>query len=249
MSFLAVIMVLYKLVMFLFFIDLFSFMKVFETFVEYKNVVISAVGLSSIVISGLAFKQVNLKTILAYTTVSNFGFVLMNLIFGSLINIQYSLIYLFFYSLTLFSIFLILFLVEMKFPVVFISQLHLVKNISYYYYYTLVFCFFSLAGIPPTAGFFIKYFLLRCVFDSQLYLLLFFGVFINAYLLVVYLVCIKNLLDANQIGVFVGSDVRRYANLLHSATKFNKLRQLTTEVVKGCVFVIQLIIVFFIFVL
>lgn len=105
--------------------------------------------------------QINLKTILAYSGILNFGYLLLSVISY---DISYY-IYIIQYVLTHLLIFMILLSagelvtpVSKWSPLLFINQLNINNN---YLLISLIICMFSLIGIPPTPGFFSKLFIIE----------------------------------------------------------------------------------------
>ena len=72
-----------------------------------------------------------------------------------------------------------------------LNQLFLVKQYSTVYYYSLVFIFFSLAGVPPLAGFFTKYFLFLQIYSAGMYSLAIAGLVSGFIMAIVYLLTVK----------------------------------------------------------
>jgi NADH-quinone oxidoreductase subunit N len=143
--------------------------------------------LPSLFVGCLAFRTQDLGQVLAYTTVSNLGYVLSGFLVATELSIQYSLIYLVVYSIQLIALFVIFIILHKKHKVSNLNQLFLVKHYSKVYYYSLVFIFFSLAGVPPLAGFFTKYFLFLQVYTSGMYTLAIAGLVSGFIMSIVYL--------------------------------------------------------------
>lgn len=141
----------------------------------------------SLFVGCLAFRTQDLGQVLAYTTVSNLGYILSGFLVATELSIQYALIYLVVYSIQLIALFVIFIILHKKHKFSNLNQLFLVKQYSKVYYYSLVFIFFSLAGVPPLAGFFTKYFLFLQVYTSGMYALAIAGLVSGFIMSIVYL--------------------------------------------------------------
>jgi NADH-quinone oxidoreductase subunit N len=143
--------------------------------------------LPSLFVGCLAFRSQDLGQVLAYTTVSNLGYILSGFLVATEQSIQYSLIYLAVYSAQLIGLFVIFIILHKKHKFYNLNQLFLVKQYSTVYYYSLVFIFFSLAGVPPLAGFFTKYFLFLQIYSAGMYTLAIAGLVSGFIMAIVYL--------------------------------------------------------------
>jgi NADH-ubiquinone oxidoreductase chain 2 len=132
-------------------------------------------GLLSLVLGSLsALSQVNIKKLLAYSSISNVGFLLLALSISSEIGVESFFLYLFQYTLSSVNVFLILtamgnlllYPVSKYSPLVFINQL---RGMFLHYpllSISLTITLFSLAGIPPFIGFFAKLMVLLSILSS-----------------------------------------------------------------------------------
>ena len=146
-----------------------------------KNLLLISSLLSLIIGSVLGLSQSRIKRLLAYSTISHIGFILLSLAINTEQAIDSFLFYIIQYSLTNLNTFLIL-----------IALGYIIKNNSSTYkpvfqdikYITelrglffnnpllslsLTICLFSMAGIPPLIGFFSKQFVLYSAMQSELY--------------------------------------------------------------------------------
>jgi len=117
-----------------------------------------------------ALNQLNIKRLYAYSAIVNVGYLLTALAYGSFESIVVVINFLVVYLLST----LLLFLVILAFREV--SGFRKIKFIGEYRLYltysslaAILFSlvFFSMAGVPPLAGFFIKFFLFKMVFLSD----------------------------------------------------------------------------------
>ena len=140
-----------------------------------KNLLIISSLLSLIIGTVVGLAQTKIKRLLAYSTISHIGFILLALAINTEQSIDSLLFYIIQYSITNLNIFLI------------IIALSYIMNNSYIYTYkdikfisefkgqfflnpilslSLVICLFSMAGIPPLIGFFSKQFVLYSAIQS-----------------------------------------------------------------------------------
>lgn len=142
----------------------------------------------------LAYRTQDLKTILAYTTVSQLGYIVAGFIVSNPLAIKYSLLYLGVYCLQLIGIFVIFLILQSKYDFTNLNQLFLVKKYNKFYYYLLFAIFFSLSGIPPLSGFFTKYFLFLQIYNSGFFMVAIFGLISGFIMAIIYLQIVLQLM-------------------------------------------------------
>ncbi len=120
-----------------------------------------------------ALRQDNLKRLMAFSSISQAGYIMLGVISGSAQGmtalVYYVLIYLF-ANLGVFAVITIVALRAHKFTLDEYNGLY-TTNPRLAFIMTL--CLFSLAGIPPFAGFFSKFFIFAAAFNSGFHLLVF----------------------------------------------------------------------------
>lgn len=193
--FLLIIMTVYKIVYALLFLRLFLNVigLVPELQVFWQNSLFLFV-VPSMFVGCLAYRAQDLKTILAYTTVSQLGYIVAGFIVSSPLAIKYSLIYLVVYCLQLIGIFVIFLILQAKYDFTNLNQLFLVKKYNKFYYYLLFVIFFSLSGIPPLSGFFTKYFLFLQIYKSGFFMIAVFGLISGFIMAIIYLQIVLQLM-------------------------------------------------------
>ena len=136
-----------------------------------------------------ALNQTKIKRLLAYSGVGHMGFILWGLENGSFESLQASLVYLFIYIvMTICAFSIILSFNVYKNLLVEFSGL---SRYLPFFSITLGVLFFSIAGIPPFAGFFGKWFILLSGILSKSYFIFFFAVFCSVIAGVYYIRIIK----------------------------------------------------------
>jgi NADH-quinone oxidoreductase subunit N len=119
-----------------------------------------------------AIGQNNLKRLVAYSSIGHIGYILAGLAVGSNEGIQSSIIYISIYIVMNLSLFCCLFMMkrndqyyEKIDDLSGLSKNHPVLSLS------LLIILFSLAGIPPLAGFFAKFYIFKSVIEQSMYFL------------------------------------------------------------------------------
>ena len=135
----------------------------------------------------LAYRVQDLKTVLALTTVSQMGYIMSGLIVQSTVVGTYSMIYLVTYCFQLFGLLGLIIYLQNKFDIVNLAQLFLIKRYSSLCYWSLFIIFLSLAGLPPFAGFFTKYFLFLSLYNSGNVVLAMAGLSSSVLMAIIYL--------------------------------------------------------------
>jgi len=119
-----------------------------------------------------AIGQQNLKRLVAYSSIGHIGYALAGLSIGTNVGIQSSVVYISIYlimNLGLFSCLLMMKRNDQYFETIEdlsgLSKNHPVLSLS------LLVILFSLAGIPPLAGFFAKFYIFKSVIEQSMYFL------------------------------------------------------------------------------
>lgn len=151
-----------------------TLIKVFAPMVEQWQEVLYWVIIASITIANLfALRQQNLKRLMAFSSISQAGYIMLGVISGSAQGmtslVYYVLIYMF-ANLAVFTVITIVALRAGKFTLEDYNGLY-TTNPKLAFLMTLA--LFSLAGIPPFAGFFSKFFIFAAAFEGGFHLLVF----------------------------------------------------------------------------
>lgn len=139
-----------------------------------------------------SLKQKKLKRLLAYSSISHVGFILIGFTANALNNIPYILFYIIIYismSINLWGSFLGL--VINKKPIKYLTDLtNLIKE-NTILSFIIIISLFSLAGIPPLAGFFSKFLIFLSAIKMNYLNLIFFAIIISVISSFYYLKVIK----------------------------------------------------------
>jgi NADH-quinone oxidoreductase subunit N len=115
----------------------------------------------------VAIAQTNLKRMLAYSTISHMGFVVVGILAGTDNGYSAAMFYLMTYVImTLGSFGMILLLSSAGFEAEELEDLKGLNRSSPWYAFIMLILMFSLAGIPATAGFFAKLSVLQAAWES-----------------------------------------------------------------------------------
>ena len=166
--------------------------KVFAPMVEQWQEVLYWVIIASITIANLfALRQQNLKRLMAFSSISQAGYIMLGVISGSAQGmtslVYYVLIYMF-ANLAVFTVITIVALRAGKFTLEDYNGLY-TTNPKLVFLMTLA--LFSLAGIPPFAGFFSKFFIFAAAFEGGFHLLVFIALINTIISLYYYLKIVK----------------------------------------------------------
>ena len=140
--------------------------------------VIAFVAIASMVLGAFAaIGQTNIKRLMAYSSIGHMGFALVGLAAGSKVGIQGVMVYLVIYlAMTLGAFACILAMRRHDQMVEDIDALAGLSRTQPLVAFCLAAILFSLAGIPPLAGFFAKYYVFLAAIEKGLYVLAVIGV-------------------------------------------------------------------------
>jgi len=165
------------------FINLFDEWQAIIIFLSIASMILGAVA---------AIGQKNLKRLIAYSSISHMGYALAGLTTGTNQGIQSSIIYLIIYLTMNLAFFCCLFMLKRndKFyenieDLSGLSKKHPILALSF------LIILFSLAGIPPLAGFFAKFYIFMAVIEQKMYFLAIIGLLATVIAAFYYLRIIK----------------------------------------------------------
>ncbi len=123
----------------------------------WQNIVPIIAGTSALVSAGAALIETDLKRIIAYSTISQIGFIFLGFSVGSGIGVAGSLLYILMHGLSKAGLFLCAGVVEQNTKTKDIRQLGGLSRTMPVTAISFLFCAFSVMGLPPFGGFFGKY--------------------------------------------------------------------------------------------
>ena len=149
-----------------------------------KNLLLISSFLSLIIGTIVGLAQTKIKRLLAYSTISHIGFILLALALNSEQSIDSLLFYIIQYTLTNLNVFLILlafgYIINSKNLInnnLINADINFISQLKGQFFHnpilslSLSICLFSMAGVPPLIGFFSKYYVLYSAISSQYYLM------------------------------------------------------------------------------
>jgi NADH-quinone oxidoreductase subunit N len=155
--------------------------------------VLTFVAIASMVLGAFAaIGQRNIKRLMAYSSIGHMGFALVGLAAGTQAGVQGVVVYMAIYAaMTLGAFAIILSMRRAGGMVEEIDELAGLSKTNPLQAFFLAMLLFSLAGIPPLAGFFAKYFVFLAAIEAELYVLAIIGVLASVVGAVYYLRIIK----------------------------------------------------------
>ena len=167
----------------------------FVNMIDQWQMIIIFLSIASMIFGSVAaIGQKNLKRLMAYSSISHMGFALAGLSVGTNQGIQSSIAYISIYLLMNLSFFSCMFMMrkeniyyEKLEDLSGLSKNHPILSLS------LLIVLFSLAGIPPLAGFFAKFYIFLAVIENEMYFLAIIGLLSTVVAAFYYLRIIKTI--------------------------------------------------------
>jgi len=165
----------------------------FISLIDEWQTIIIFLSLASMIFGSIAaIGQKNLKRLIAYSSIGHMGYALAGLAVGTNSGIQNSIIYICIYIIMNLGLFCCLFM--MKRDDKFYDDLDDLSGLSKNHpliSFSLLILLFSLAGIPPMAGFFAKFYIFISVIEESMYFLAIVGLLSTVVAAFYYLKIIK----------------------------------------------------------
>ncbi len=137
---------------------------------SWSNVVLLIAAASTLISAGCAFIESDLKRIIAYSTISQIGFIFLGFASGTSIGIFGGLLYILIHGLGKAGLFLCAGVIEQNCGTKDINKLGGLAKTMPFTAAAFLICAFSIMGVPPTGGFFSKYMVLAGAFTGGHYL-------------------------------------------------------------------------------
>jgi NADH-quinone oxidoreductase subunit N len=135
---------------------------------DWQGMLIVLSLLSMILGNVIAIAQTNIKRMLAYSTIANMGFMLMGFLAADLNGLSAALFYAITYVLTSLASFgVILLLSREGFEADMLDDFKGLNQRSPWWAFIMLLVMFSLAGIPPTVGFYAKFTVIEAAVSAQ----------------------------------------------------------------------------------
>ncbi len=149
----------------------------FVNLIDQWQIIILFLSIASMILGAVAaIGQTNIKRLMAYSTIGHMGYALAGLAVGTNQGIQSTIIYLTIYLAMNLGAFSCIFM--MKRENVFYENINDLSGLSKNHpmlAFSFLIILFSLAGIPPLAGFFAKFYIFMSVIEAEMYALAIIG--------------------------------------------------------------------------
>lgn len=140
-----------------------------ELHAQWQGMVIVLALLSMAVGNIIAIAQANLKRMLAYSTISHVGFLLLGILSGTQVGYSASMFYIIVYALMSIGGFgMIILLSRAGFEADTLDDFKGLNQRSPWFAFMMLILMFSMAGVPPTVGFYAKLSVLQAVVEADL---------------------------------------------------------------------------------
>jgi NADH-quinone oxidoreductase subunit N len=201
-----------------------------------------------------ALTQKRLKRIFIYSSINQVGFSLLGLVTGNLQGFTSSFFFIFIYILSSIGLFSILLNTESYIKgqnLVLLSDLTNFGLFNKRYSFIICIILFSMAGIPPLAGFFSKYYIFKSLVDSSMYMLAIYSILISIVNSFVYIKILKIMffdknVNRNENDYFVYCI---YKNLYTNIKKKNNVKNLNLcvfyeNLITSLLYIISLLLIY-----
>ena len=143
---------------------------------QLQNIIVFLSVASMILGAVAAIGQTNIKRLMAYSSIGHMGYALAGISTGSLDGVKSSIIYLTIYLVMNLGTFACIFMMKRE-NIFFenINELSGLSKIKPILSLSFLILLFSLAGIPPLAGFFAKFYVFMAVIKADMYALAIIG--------------------------------------------------------------------------
>jgi NADH-quinone oxidoreductase subunit N len=165
----------------------------------WQQIIITITVLSMAVGSIAALRQENIKRLFAYGTIANIGYVLVGIISNSDLGISSAILYLVIYTLASLGVFsFIMMLRKENSQILNLQALAGFSQSNSLAAVCMIILLLSMAGIPPFAGFFAKFYIFVSAVESNFLFLAIIGVIFSVISAFYYLKIIKIMYMDNQ---------------------------------------------------
>lgn len=157
--------------------------------------ILLVLALASIIIGNLAaLIQKDIRRLLAYSTVSHMGYVILGFASGEHVGETAALFYILVYALMTVASFSALILAKSQNILLLqVADLEGLNKRAPWLAAMLMIVFFSMAGVPPAIGFFAKFFVIRALIDAKMFAIAIFALIFAVIGAFYYLRLIKNM--------------------------------------------------------
>ena len=169
-----------------------TLVKVFAPMVaEWQTLLFWIIILSITVANLFAIRQNNVKRFMAFSAISQAGYLVLGVVAGDAQGMTALVYYLLVYMVANLGVFAVISIVEARSGKVNISDYNGLYQTNPKLAFLMMLSLFSLAGIPPFAGFFSKFFIFMAAFKQGFHLLVFIALVNTVISLYYYLLIVK----------------------------------------------------------
>lgn len=166
--------------------------KVFPSLIVEWQAIFYVIIIATITIANLfAIRQQNLKRFLAFSSVSQAGYIMLGVISGSALGMTSLVYYILVYMVSNLAAFGVIAIIEHRTGKLTIDDYNGLYSTNPKLSVVMMLALFSLAGIPPFAGFFSKFFIFAAAAEQGFYVLVFIALLNTIISLYYYLLVIK----------------------------------------------------------
>lgn len=166
--------------------------KVFAPMIADWQEVLYWVTIVSITLANLfAIRQQNLKRLMAFSSISQAGYIMLGVIGGTASGMSSLVYYVLVYAVANLGVFAVITIVALRSHRFTLEEYAGLYKTNPKLAFIMTLCLFSLAGIPPFAGFFSKFFIFMAAFQAGFHLLVFIALVNTVISLYYYLLIVK----------------------------------------------------------
>ncbi len=168
------------------------FVKVFGNMIDQWQTILYGIIVISITLANVfAIRQQNLKRFLAFSSISQAGYILLGVISGTAMGMSSLVYYILVYMFSNLAIFGVVSVIENRSGKITIRDYDGLYQTNPKLSVVMMLALFSLAGIPPFAGFFSKFFIFSAAIQQGFYVLVFIALLNTVISLYYYLLLVK----------------------------------------------------------
>ena len=166
--------------------------KTFAPMVDQWQEILYWVIIASITLANLfALRQENLKRLMAFSSISQAGYIMLGVIAGTQQGMASLVYYVLIYMFANLSVFAVITIIALRAQRFTLEEYNGLYSTNPKLAFLMTLALFSLAGIPPFAGFFSKFFIFMAAFDAGFHLLVFIALVNTVISLYYYLLIVK----------------------------------------------------------
>ena len=168
--------------------------KTFAPMVDQWQEILYWVIIASITLANLfALRQENLKRLMAFSSISQAGYIMLGVIAGTQQGMASLVYYVLIYMFANLSVFAVITIIALRAQRFTLEEYNGLYSTNPKLAFLMTLAFFSLAGIPPFAGFFSKFFIFAAAFQGGFHLLVFIALVNTIISLYYYLKIVKSM--------------------------------------------------------